>query len=94
MYSVKLSVNAGAQLQTLRFISPRIFLILDITFVLISFHPYAGLFTGWYEGERVTDGQHGWLPSSYTVELQNEHVRARHLKTRYKLLQAAAKLMK
>ena len=50
--------------------------------------------TGWYEGERVSDGQLGWLPASYTYELQNEHVRARNLKARYKLIQAAAKMMK
>ncbi|XP_067946301.1 uncharacterized protein [Watersipora subatra] len=48
---------------------------------------------GWYEGERVTDGRRGWLPKSYTLELQNEHVRARHLKERNKLLQAAAQLL-
>jgi len=49
-------------------------------------------FVGWYEGERVSDGQPGWLPASYTVEVHNEHVKAKHLKERYKLLQAAAKL--
>jgi len=49
---------------------------------------------GWYEGEKVSDGQSGWLPASYTHELQNEHVRARNLKNRYKLIQAAAKMMK
>ena len=62
-------------------------------FSLVMFSSCFSL-TGWYEGERVSDGQLGWLPASYTYELQNEHVRARNLKARYKLIQAAAKMMK
>ncbi|CAH1969333.1 unnamed protein product [Acanthoscelides obtectus] len=41
---------------------------------------------GWYNGERIRDGQIGWFPSNYTVEIANPHVRARNLKQRYRLL--------
>ncbi|XP_056634491.1 rho guanine nucleotide exchange factor 26 [Diorhabda sublineata] len=41
---------------------------------------------GWYQGERLRDGQTGWFPANYTVEIINPHVRARNLKQRYKLL--------
>nr|CAH7746145.1 unnamed protein product [Callosobruchus chinensis] len=41
---------------------------------------------GWYNGERIRDGQTGWFPSNYTVEIANPHVRARNLKQRYRLL--------
>lgn len=41
---------------------------------------------GWYHGERLRDGQTGWFPANYTLEIINPHVRARNLKQRYKLL--------
>ncbi|CAH0556152.1 unnamed protein product [Brassicogethes aeneus] len=41
---------------------------------------------GWYHGERIRDGQTGWFPANYTVEIANPHVRARNLKQRYRLL--------
>ncbi|KAL3268344.1 hypothetical protein HHI36_007460 [Cryptolaemus montrouzieri] len=41
---------------------------------------------GWYQGERIRDGQSGWFPANYTSEIANPHVRARNLKQRYRLL--------
>ncbi|CAH1774133.1 unnamed protein product [Owenia fusiformis] len=41
---------------------------------------------GWYEGERMRDGEKGWFPSTYTVEIHNAHARARNLRQRYRLL--------
>jgi hypothetical protein len=40
---------------------------------------------GWYEGERIRDGERGWFPADHTVEIQNEHVRARNLREQYRL---------
>ncbi|XP_035697388.1 ephexin-1-like isoform X2 [Branchiostoma floridae] len=39
---------------------------------------------GWYEGERIRDGEKGWFPSSYTEEIENSHARARNLKYRHR----------
>ncbi|CAG2054889.1 unnamed protein product, partial [Timema podura] len=41
---------------------------------------------GWYQGERIRDGETGWFPGNYTVEVASTHVRARNLKQRYRLL--------
>ncbi|CAH2074640.1 unnamed protein product, partial [Iphiclides podalirius] len=41
---------------------------------------------GWYYGERTRDGEAGWFPGSYTVEIASAHVRARNLRQRYRLL--------
>uniref|UniRef100_A0A1L8DM52 Putative guanine nucleotide exchange factor tim n=1 Tax=Nyssomyia neivai TaxID=330878 RepID=A0A1L8DM52_9DIPT len=41
---------------------------------------------GWYHGERIRDGSHGWFPGNYTEEVASPHVRARNLKQRYRLL--------
>ncbi|XP_045515496.1 uncharacterized protein LOC123708702 isoform X2 [Pieris brassicae] len=41
---------------------------------------------GWYYGERTRDGESGWFPGSYTVEIASPHVRARNLRQRYRLL--------
>ncbi|XP_059061715.1 uncharacterized protein LOC131854611 isoform X2 [Achroia grisella] len=41
---------------------------------------------GWYYGERTRDGEAGWFPGSYTAEIASAHVRARHLRQRYRLL--------
>ncbi|XP_026329596.1 ephexin-1 isoform X2 [Hyposmocoma kahamanoa] len=41
---------------------------------------------GWYYGERTRDGESGWFPGSYTVEIASAHVRARNLRQRYRLL--------
>ncbi|KAK3096874.1 hypothetical protein FSP39_004312 [Pinctada imbricata] len=44
---------------------------------------------GWYEGERIRDGERGWFPANCTVEIVNSHVRARNLRLRYRLMQAS-----
>lgn len=44
---------------------------------------------GWYEGERIRDGERGWFPASCTAEIVNSHVRARNLRLRYRLLAAS-----
>ncbi len=44
------------------------------------------LSSGWYEGERIRDGQRGWFPANHTLEIESAHVRARNLKQRYRLL--------
>ncbi|XP_064641845.1 uncharacterized protein LOC135496459 isoform X3 [Lineus longissimus] len=41
---------------------------------------------GWFEGERIRDGQKGWFPSNHTMEIMNAHVRAKNLKQRYRLM--------
>jgi neuronal guanine nucleotide exchange factor len=41
---------------------------------------------GWYQGERIRDGERGWFPGNYTSEVASAHVRARNLKQRYRLL--------
>lgn len=42
--------------------------------------------SGWYYGERTRDGETGWFPGAYTVEIASAHVRARNLRQRYRLL--------
>lgn len=44
------------------------------------------LFSGWYYGERIRDGETGWFPGNHTTEIASQHVRARNLKQRYRLL--------
>ncbi|XP_071806028.1 uncharacterized protein [Asterias amurensis] len=41
---------------------------------------------GWYYGTRVGDNAKGWFPASYTQEIVNDHVLARNLKQRHRLL--------
>ncbi|XP_070561186.1 ephexin-1-like [Ptychodera flava] len=41
---------------------------------------------GWYEGERLRDGERGWFPASYVQEILSQHVRAKNLRERYRLL--------
>ncbi|KAK2164213.1 hypothetical protein NP493_1426g00004 [Ridgeia piscesae] len=41
---------------------------------------------GWFEGERIRDGERGWFPSSCTVEIVGEHRRAKNMRQRYRLL--------
>lgn len=41
---------------------------------------------GWYHGEKLLDGEQGWFPANYTKEVASEHVRARNLKQRHRLL--------
>lgn len=48
---------------------------------------------GWYHGERLCDGTQGWFPANHTEEIVNEHVRARNLRQRYRLLAASKHLI-
>ena len=41
---------------------------------------------GWYQGERLRDGERGWFPGNYAMEIASMHVRARNLRQRYRLL--------
>nr|XP_006811573.1 PREDICTED: ephexin-1-like [Saccoglossus kowalevskii] len=50
---------------------------------------YRKLPDGWYYGARLRDGETGWFPSDNTEEILNQHVRAKNLKQRYKLLCAS-----
>lgn len=34
----------------------------------------------------MRDGERGWFPGNYTVEIASSHVRARNLRQRYRLL--------
>ncbi|XP_062571518.1 uncharacterized protein LOC134233571 isoform X1 [Saccostrea cucullata] len=45
---------------------------------------------GWYEGERIRDGEKGWFPSDHTEEIMNSHVRSRNLRLRYRLMLASS----
>lgn len=44
---------------------------------------------GWFEGERLNDGERGWFPGNHAVELANSHLRAKNLRARYHLLAAS-----
>ncbi|KAM4536520.1 rho guanine nucleotide exchange factor 5 isoform 1-T2 [Odontesthes bonariensis] len=44
---------------------------------------------GWYEGNRLSDGQKGWFPITNVIEITNEHVRRRNLRERYRVMEAA-----
>jgi neuronal guanine nucleotide exchange factor len=48
---------------------------------------------GWYEGEKLRDGEFGWFPSTYVKEIESEHTRARNLKQRYQLIVATERLL-
>lgn len=41
-----------------------------------------------YEGERIRDGERGWFPSKHTVEIDNDHVRARNMRIKHSLRSA------
>jgi len=43
-------------------------------------------FVGWYQGKRMHDGERGWFPANYTLQVASAHVRARNLKQRYRFL--------
>jgi hypothetical protein len=43
-------------------------------------------FLGWYQGERIRDGERGWFPGNFCEEIASAHVRARNLRQRYRLL--------
>ncbi|XP_014482404.1 PREDICTED: uncharacterized protein LOC106748424 isoform X2 [Dinoponera quadriceps] len=41
---------------------------------------------GWYHGEKLVGGVQGWFPANHTKEIASEHIRARNLKQRHRLL--------
>ncbi|CAG0879001.1 unnamed protein product [Cyprideis torosa] len=41
----------------------------------------------WFHGERERDGKRGWFPAAYSQEIPSEHVRARNLHNRFKVLE-------
>ncbi|XP_041378326.1 serine-rich adhesin for platelets-like isoform X2 [Gigantopelta aegis] len=53
---------------------------------------YKKMSDGWYEGERIRDGERGWFPAYCIEEIVNSHVRARNLRMRYRLLMASQNL--
>lgn len=54
---------------------------------IIKFYPKMFFFLlGWYEGERIRDGERGWFPANHTIEIQSAHLRAKNLRERYRLL--------
>ncbi|XP_047112371.1 LOW QUALITY PROTEIN: rho guanine nucleotide exchange factor 26-like [Schistocerca piceifrons] len=48
---------------------------------------------GWYQGERIRDGERGWFPANHTVEIASAHIRAKNLKQRYRLLALSANFL-
>ncbi|XP_014668301.1 PREDICTED: uncharacterized protein LOC106809650 [Priapulus caudatus] len=44
------------------------------------------LHDGWYEGEKLSDGERGWFPANHVEEMVNSHVRAKNLRSRHRLL--------
>ncbi|XP_046750519.1 uncharacterized protein LOC124413791 [Diprion similis] len=48
---------------------------------------------GWNHGEKLLDGEQGWFPANYTKEVASEHVRARNLKQRHRLLAVTGNLL-
>ncbi|XP_031835348.1 ephexin isoform X2 [Nomia melanderi] len=58
----------------------------------LSLHPgdvinvFRKMSDGWFHGEKLLDGEQGWFPGNYTKEVASEHVRARNLKQRHRLL--------
>lgn len=49
--------------------------------------------SGWYQGERLRDGERGWFPGNHTIEIASAHVRARNLRQRYRLLTISANFL-
>ncbi|XP_046601281.1 uncharacterized protein LOC107220363 [Neodiprion lecontei] len=48
---------------------------------------------GWNHGEKLLDSEQGWFPANYTKEVASEHVRARNLKQRHRLLAVTGNLL-
>ena len=57
----------------------------NVFIILTSLFFVSFTLTGWYEGERLRDLQCGWFPSNFTMEIQNEHTRARNLRETHRL---------
>ncbi|XP_071873265.1 ephexin isoform X2 [Bombus fervidus] len=58
----------------------------------LSLHPgdiinvFRKMSDGWYQGEKLLNGEQGWFPGNYTKEVASEHVRAKNLKQRHRFL--------
>ncbi|XP_063056468.1 rho guanine nucleotide exchange factor 5 [Engraulis encrasicolus] len=48
---------------------------------------------GLLEGWRVCDGERGWFPAACVLEIPTEHVQRRHLRQRYRVMQAANRVL-
>lgn len=48
---------------------------------------------GWHLGEKLLGGEQGWFPGNYAKEVASEHVRARNLRQRHRLLALSASVM-
>ncbi|XP_066522275.1 rho guanine nucleotide exchange factor 5 [Hoplias malabaricus] len=49
---------------------------------------------GYMEGWKLADGERGWFPAACVEEISTEHLQRRHLRERYRVLQAATHLIK
>lgn len=48
---------------------------------------------GWNVGEKLVGGEQGWFPANFTKEVASEHVRARNLRQRHRLLALSESLV-
>ncbi|XP_057326799.1 uncharacterized protein LOC130668493 isoform X2 [Microplitis mediator] len=48
---------------------------------------------GWNLGEKLVGGEQGWFPGNYTKEVASEHVRAKNLRQRHRLLALSESLL-
>ncbi|XP_015594715.1 uncharacterized protein LOC107267462 isoform X1 [Cephus cinctus] len=48
---------------------------------------------GWHHGEKLLDGEQGWFPGNYTKEVASEHVRARNLRQRHRILALSGNIL-
>ncbi|KAK0160677.1 hypothetical protein PV328_008062 [Microctonus aethiopoides] len=48
---------------------------------------------GWNVGEKLVGGEQGWFPDNFTKEVASEHVRARNLRQRHRLLALSESLV-
>lgn len=53
---------------------------------VLYIHVYYVYLTGWYEGERIRDGEKGWFHSMFTEEIQSAHTRNKNQRQQYRML--------
>ena len=51
--------------------------------MLYNWYNIIVIFIDWYEGEKLSDGNQGWFPSTHVEEIPDQHVKARSLRIRY-----------
>jgi len=49
---------------------------------------------GWYEGERLRDGEKGWFPGNRTEEILSDHIRAKNYRDRLRFINEAELLQR